>query len=366
MTKSIYIHIPFCKDICSYCDFCKIHYDKKYIDNYLDSLEKEILSRYTGEEVDTIYIGGGTPNSLTCDELEKLFKIVSNIKTSRNLEYSIEVNVECLDEEKIILFSKYNINRVSLGVQTFNSNLLKELNRYHDKNMVRSCVNLLKKHGISNISMDLIYGINEDISIVKSDIDYFLELDIPHISCYSLIIEDGTTFGILNKKQVDEEIDYKMYTYIRDKLNLSGYNQYEISNYSKKGYESIHNMNYWQNGEYYGFGIGAVSYINNYRITNTKNLTKYLNGVYEYERVFEDLDTQMENTMILGLRMIKGVSVKDFYQKYHKDIREVFDIEELLNTKKLILDGDYLRISEKYLYVSNDILIYFIKEEENV
>ncbi len=360
MVKSLYIHIPFCLDICSYCDFCKIRYDSKYVLKYLDNLRSEIDCRYNGEIIDTIYIGGGTPNSLNCDELKILFEIIKKFKVSDNLEYSIECNCECLDIDKILLFKEYGINRVSLGVQTFDNNIIKVLNRHHTKDMVVKCVKMLKDNGINNINMDLIYGVDDNLDVIKNDISCFLELGILHISCYSLIIEDGTNFGIEKRKYIDSDIEYEMYKYIRDTLYKCGYKQYEVSNYSKDGYQCRHNLTYWNNLSYYGFGVGAVSYIDNYRISNTKNLGKYLKGIYECDKVYEDKRMQMSNTMILGLRKIEGVSNSNFKELYDVNIKDVYDIDDMLIDGILKWNGDYLYIDSKYLYVSSDILIKFI------
>ena len=152
-----------------------------------------------------------------------------------------------------------------------------------------------------------------------------------------------------------------MYKYIENKLTSNGYIHYEISNYAKEGYSSIHNINYWDNGSYYGFGLGSVSYIDNYRISNTKNISKYNKGIYISNREYEDMNTNMSNDMILGLRKIKGVSISKFYNKYKKDIREVFDIDDLINNKILIIDNDNMYIDSKYIYLSNQVLIRFIK-----
>ena len=196
---------------------------------------------------------------------------------------------------------------------------------------------------------------------LKKDIDYFLSLDIPHISCYSLIIEDNTLLKINNYQNIDEDIEYEMYKYIENKLTSNGYIHYEISNYAKEGYKSTHNINYWDNGSYYGFGLGSVSYIDNYRISNTKNISKYNKGIFVSNREYEDMNTNMSNDMILGLRKIKGVSISKFYNKYKKDIREVFDIDDLINNKILIIDNDNMYIDSKYIYLSNQVLIRFIK-----
>ena len=357
----IYIHIPFCDKICSYCDFCKILYNNKYIDNYLDNLEKEIRNRYKNELIKSIYIGGGTPSSLSYQELERLFNIIKIFKLDSNYEFTIECNVNNLDINKIKLFKDNGVNRVSLGVQSFNKEILTILNRSHSYKEVYNVINNLKSNNINNINIDLIYGVNDNIDIVKKDIDYFLSLDIPHISCYSLIIEDNTLLKINNYQNIDEDIEYEMYKYIENKLTSNGYIHYEISNYAKEGYSSIHNINYWDNGSYYGFGLGSVSYIDNYRISNTKNISKYNKGIYISNREYEDMNTNMSNDMILGLRKIKGVSISKFYNKYKKDIREVFDIDDLINNKILIIDNDNMYIDSKYIYLSNQVLIRFIK-----
>lgn len=357
----IYIHIPFCDCICSYCDFCKILYNNKYINNYLDNLEKEIINRYKNELIKSLYIGGGTPSSLSYQELERLFNIIKIFKLDSNYEFTIECNVNNLDINKIKLFKDNGVNRVSLGVQSFNKEILTILNRSHTYKEVYNVINNLKSNNINNINIDLIYGVNDNIDIVKKDIDYFLSLDIPHISCYSLIIEDNTLLKINNYQNIDEDIEYEMYKYIENKLTSNGYIHYEISNYAKEGYSSIHNINYWDNGSYYGFGLGSVSYIDNYRISNTKNISKYNKGIYISNREYEDMNTNMSNDMILGLRKIKGVSISKFYNKYKKDIREVFDIDDLINNKILIIDNDNMYIDSKYIYLSNQVLIRFIK-----
>lgn len=357
----IYIHIPFCDCICSYCDFCKILYNNKYINNYLDNLEKEIRNRYKNELIKSIYIGGGTPSSLSYQELERLFNIIKIFKLDSNYEFTIECNVNNLDINKIKLFKDNGVNRVSLGVQSFNKEILTTLNRSHIYKEVYNVINNLKNNNINNINIDLIYGVNDNIDIVKKDVDYFLSLDIPHISCYSLIIEDNTLLKINNYQNIDEDIEYEMYKYIENKLTSNGYIHYEISNYAKEGYQSTHNINYWDNGSYYGFGLGSVSYIDNYRISNTKNISKYNKGIYISNREYEDMNTNMSNDMILGLRKIKGVSISKFYNKYKKDIREVFDIDDLINNKILIIDNDNMYIDSKYIYLSNQVLIRFIK-----
>lgn len=356
----IYIHVPFCKTICTYCDFPKLLYNKKFSTAYLDCLEQEINTRYLGEKVKSIFIGGGTPTSLSYDELKRLLELTKIFKKKTNIEFTIESNVESLTPEKIKLLTEYNVNRVSLGVQTFDKDNLKVLNRHHTKEDVFNVVMSLQAANITNISIDLIYGITPDLDTIKKDLDYFLSLNIPHISCYSLIIEDNTLFKINNRQYIDEDIEYEMYKYIEENLTNNNYLHYEVSNYAKAGYESLHNLNYWHNGEYYGFGLGAVSYLNNKRITNTRSLTKYLNNHYIDNTIYEDEQTRMSNTIILALRTIKGLNLIEFKNTFHKSLHDVYDIKDLLKEHKLIIKDNYLSIPKEYFYLSNEILLTFI------
>ncbi len=352
---SIYIHIPFCTSICTYCDFCKIIYNEKYISNYLDMLEKEIRERYKGEKVKTIFIGGGTPTSLSLDELKRLFDIIRIFDVEDIIEYTIESNVESIDEDKLILMKEYGVNRISIGVESFDDDTLKVLGRKHNKEDIFKKIELVKKY-FDNINIDLIYAAYNDIDILKRDIDYFLKLDIPHISTYSLIIEDNTILKINGTKNINEDLDYEMYKYIEKTLEDNNYKHYEISNYAKEGYESKHNLVYWNNDYYYGFGLSSTSYIDNIRIVNTKNLSKYLNGNYKGNEEIEDTSTRMENEVMLGLRKLDGINLNKFRDRYGKDIDDVFDIDELVKDNYLIKDNNYLRINKEYMYISNEII----------
>lgn len=356
----IYIHVPFCNKICSYCDFPKVLYNKKYINKYLECLKEEILSRYSGDIVKSIFIGGGTPTCLDYNELEKLLNITKIFDIDNEYEFTIESNVDTLDYSKIELLDRYGVNRVSLGVESFNNNILKELNRDGTKDRVFNVVKLLKDKNINNISIDLMYGVNDDMDILKRDVAYFLKLDIPHVSFYSLIIEDNTVFKLQNREYIDEDMEYKMYNYIEKVLTDNEYIHYETSNYAKVGFESIHNINYWDNGSYYGFGLGAISFIDNYRVTNTKNLTKYLSGDFCLDKEYENIETRISNALILGLRKIKGIDVLDFKDKYKVDIVSLYNIEELIKENKLILEDGFLFINPKFYYLSNEILLNFV------
>ena len=353
---SIYIHIPFCNSICTYCDFCKILYNKKYINDYLDNLEKEIKVRYKSEIVNTIFIGGGTPSSLDDEELIRLMNIIEIFKLNDNYEFTVECNVESITENKLKILKDNGVNRISIGVESFDKNIIKLLGRNHTKIDVYNKIKLVKKY-FDNINIDLIYAAYDNMDILKNDLECFLELGISHISTYSLMIEDNTILKINGMKNISEDIDYDMYKYIEDALEKNNYIHYEISNYAKNGYQSKHNLVYWNNEEYYGFGLSSTSYINNKRITNTKNLRKYLNGEYLDTSVYEDKDIRMENEIMLGLRKFDGIDLDRFKEKFNVSLEDIYNIDNLVRNGYLIRDNNCIKIDKKYMYISNEIIV---------
>ena len=355
MVKSCYIHIPFCKNICSYCDFCKMYYNENFVSSYLVALEKEIKKYYKNDLLNTLYIGGGTPSCLSKENLLTLFNILKIFKLNKNYEFTYECNIEDINEFFLIFLKQNKVNRISIGIESFNPKYLKLMNRkiIEEKDIFNK-INLTKKY-FSNINIDLIYGINgQTIEELSLDLEKIISLDVPHISLYSLILENNTILKNNNYKEIDDDLNRKMYDLIRNTLKNNNYNHYEISNFSKKGFYSKHNLCYWNNENYYGFGLGASGYIDNIRYTNTKGLNSYIKGNY---RISEEILTEkekMEYEMILNLRKINGISKKKFYNKYNKNINEVFDVSKLKENKK------YYYISKKYLFVENYILSDFI------
>ena len=357
--KSVYIHIPFCTKICSYCDFCKFYYNKNWVEDYLNALENEIKNNYKNEEIRTIYIGGGTPSCLEISELERLFEILKIFKVEKLEEFTIECNVEDICEEKLELFKKNNVNRISVGVQTFNKEILKYINRNTRKDPTKQ-IQIAQKY-FDNINVDLMYAFsNESLNDLENDLKEFLKLNVKHISCYSLILEEHTKFYNDNIKPIDDELDFKMYEIINDKLEKNGYIHYEVSNYSKQGYESKHNLVYWNNEEYYGFGSGAAGYIKNKRYTNTRNILNYNKGINKNEEEILNKNDKMKYEMILGLRKMNGVNKKDFYRKYNADIYDAFELKNLIDRKYICDNGKNIYIDKKYIYLSNEILLNFI------
>lgn len=359
--KSVYIHIPFCDNICSYCDFCKMKYKKEWVEAYLNSLKNEIINYYKGEEVRTLYIGGGTPSILSVDELTKLFEIVSLLNLSNLEEFTIECNIESINNEKLILFKKNNVNRLSIGVQTFNSKYLKLLNRNHTKEEVNTKIELAKAVGFDNINVDLIYALpNQTIKDLESDVDEFLKLNVTHISCYSLMIEPNTKLYIDNTESIDEDLDYEMYEYIEKRLLNREYIHYEVSNYGKNGFLSKHNLVYWDNEYYYGFGLGASGYLENYRYDNTKNMNKYNSHNY-IENIHKiDNNDKVKYELMLGFRKLKGINKEKFKHKFNMDIHSIDSINELLEKEMLQENDEYIYIPSEWIYKSNEILIKLI------
>jgi oxygen-independent coproporphyrinogen-3 oxidase len=269
----LYVHIPFCNTICTYCDFPKIIANECKKEEYIDNLIKELES-YKDKLIDvkTVYIGGGTPNSLNNNLLRKLFEALKPY-LDNSIENSIEINSELFNVEQAKLFKDFNINRVSIGVQTFNEKLLKIINRHHNKSMVLNTINILKEHNIDNINVDMIYGLPyQTIENLNKDIDELLDLNIKHISYYSLILEERTVleYQINNKiiENPDEDLTAEMAEILNKRLKDTKFKQYEISNYSLTGYESKHNLIYWNHDPYIGIGAKACGFYNNIRYQN--------------------------------------------------------------------------------------------------
>lgn len=361
MVSSAYIHVPFCKNICSYCDFCKMFYKKDWADKYLIALTNEIKDRYHNEKLKTIYVGGGTPSCLDNIQLEYLLKLINHLNIKNVEEFTIECNLNDITEEFLNLLQTYHVNRLSIGIQSFNPDKLKLLNRFHTYEEAEEKIALCHKYNINNINLDLIYGVgNETLKDLKEDLKLFLRLKPTHISTYSLIIEDNTLLKIKNQEPISDELDYNMYEYICKKLKSKGYNHHEISNFALNGYESKHNLVYWHNEEYYGFGLGASGYIEDTRYENTKNLTKYLNNDYGNNITLLGKKEKMDNEVMLGFRLLKGININDFKNKYDEDIESVYPIKPLLKNKDLIKKKEYIFINPSKLYIMNEILIKMI------
>lgn len=356
--ESVYIHIPFCKSICSYCDFCKMLYNGPWVTQYLNALINEIQDKYLGEEIKTLYIGGGTPSALSIKDLRYLFEIISRFNLEKIEEFTFECNLNDINEELLQLLKENRVNRLSVGIESFNEDKLKFMERSHTFVEAKDKMKLMRKFGFDNINLDLMYGIpGETLKDLKKDLDLILKLEPDHISTYSLIVEDNTKVGISGVLPIKEELDASMYEYICDKLDMKKYVHYEVSNFALKGKESCHNLQYWSNNEYYGFGLGASGYIHGVRYENTRSLTKYVKGEFVKSEEILSKEDKMYNELMLGFRKMEGINLKEFFKKYEINMQEAFDLHEVLRNEELIVDGEYIYVNPEYIYVMNEILI---------
>ncbi len=376
MIKAAYLHIPFCEHICHYCDFNKVFLKGQPVDEYLTALDKEIeltLKQYPAIEMDTIFVGGGTPTSLNERQLERFCQSINNhLPKSAGMEFTFEANPGDLSKEKLQILKNAGVNRISLGVQTFNDELLKKIGRVHRAKDVYQTIDNAKLAGFENISIDLIFSLPAQTKddFKESLIEAF-SLEIPHYSAYSLIIEPKTVFYNLMKKGMlprpGEDVEAGMYEMLMEEMEKHGYKQYEISNFSKSGYESRHNLTYWDNESYYGFGAGAHCYVKGIRRSNIGPLKKYIeqmnSGILpvleEHEVTFAE---QMEEEMFLGLRKTAGVSISHFIGKYAQSPLVLFkkEIDELLAKKWIEVTNDNIYLTKKGRLLGNEVFQAFL------
>lgn len=345
--NSLYIHIPFCNSICSYCDFTKKFSDMYDFDEYVTNLNKEIRM-YNISEVSTIYIGGGTPSVLSCAQLKNI-----NLPKT-NSEFSFEMNPEDVNIEKLKTLKEIGVTRISMGVQTINESHLIACNRSHTKKMVIEAIENIKLVGF-DLNLDFMFGFkNETIIDVKTNLAFIKKYNnyIDHISYYNLILEDNT--NLKNSEfNNDEDFDEVCYYFILKELKLLGFIHYEISNFCKSNKESLHNITYWENNKYFGIGLGASGYINNTRYKNVCSIPKYYQMLNANELPVlesEELDhiDYIYETIMLGLRLRRGVETNFF-------------INNNLDYSKLIKNGKYHTIKEEKIFISNDIILNIIE-----
>ena len=370
---SAYVHIPFCTQICYYCDFSKVFIKNQPVDSYLEHLIEEYDS-YDIKKLRTLYIGGGTPTALSAPQLAFLLeRLTDKLDLSYLEELTIEANPGDLDQEKIAVLKDSPVNRVSLGVQTFNDRMLKQIGRSHSERDIYENIANLKKAGFDNISIDLIYALpKQTMEDVKINVAKAIALDIPHMSLYSLILENHTVF--MNRMRrgklplPKEDLEAEMFDYIIAELEKAGFDHYEISNFSKPGFESRHNLMYWDNAEYFGIGAGASGYVDGVRYKNHGPIRHYLQAVEAGNtRVQEEVLTlkeKMEEEMFLGLRKKSGVSKKRFEEKFGLSFEDQYGsvVSELTEQGLLVPDRDIVRMTKQGLFLGDTVAEKFILE----
>lgn len=362
MVESAYIHIPFCRQKCHYCSFVSFP-DLSQKDEYLKTLKKEILLKYKGESLQTLYFGGGTPSLLSVEELKE---IISLFNLAENAEITLEINPETVNEEYFSELSKTKINRLSIGSQTFDNEILKIIGRKHKSEDVYSVVETAKKYGFNNISLDFIYGLpNQILESFVSDLKTAVHIGAEHISLYGLKIDDGCYFYNNPPENIgDEDLQADMYLKAIETLTSLGFEHYEISNFSKDNKYSRHNVNYWECNEYYGFGLAAHGYIDGIRYSNRKTMEEYLNN-YNTPENYHTLSEQekLEENIFLGLRLKKGIDLTEINNKFNINFEEKYSkiLKKYTETKHLALENNILKLTESGILVSNYILADFLQ-----
>lgn len=371
----LYIHIPFCIRKCNYCDFLSFPETESGIAQYCHALKEEI--KRTGDQAEgigvrSVFIGGGTPSILEAEQITEIMTCIrNNFSIEKNAEITIESNPGTLNAEKLNCYHELGINRLSIGLQSTDDDCLRRLGRIHTFQEFEKNYEQARKSGFQNINIDLMSGLpGQSLRGYEDTLNRVTELKPEHISSYSLIIEEGTPFyksDSVLQQLPDEDTERKMYERTKEILAQQGYERYEISNYARQGRECIHNLGYWEQVPYLGMGLGASSFYNGARFSNERNFRKYLSTPYlpfehreDYVQVSRE--EQMEDTMIFGLRKMKGISVSEFEREFGTPIWEMYGsvIERYSNLGLLIQEGDILRLTDAGIDVSNRIFEDFI------
>lgn len=372
----LYIHVPFCKAKCHYCDFNSFPGKDETIPGYFDALSREIENNAEAlrdYSIKTVFIGGGTPSLVEPKYIYNLLKTCREyLSLEKGAEISIESNPGTLTYEKLFAYRTMGINRLSIGLQAYQNRLLRRLGRIHTNEEFLENYNLAKKVGFKNINVDLIFGIpSQTLKDWIETVEEIMKLEPVHLSCYSLKIEEDTEFGRQAETgeliPLEDETDREMYSFTIDMLKKNGFMQYEISNFSKAGFECRHNLIYWNAEEYVGIGAGAHSYFMGKRYNNIYNIEEYVSAVQNSRPVTENMqliDKQeaMSEFMILGLRLTQGVSLSKFKAKFDKELFEIYgqNIDRLIKKELICLDNDFLRLTLRGLDLANDVFMEFI------
>ena len=363
----VYVHIPFCKRKCDYCDFISYSGKDAKIQEYIETVKKEIELQKIKSEITTIYIGGGTPSYIDSKYIKEIVAEIRKKNVSTNAEITIEVNPGTVSLEKLQDYKDAGINRLSIGLQSAENELLKQIGRIHSFEQFLETYEMARKVGFKNINVDLMLGLpNQKIKDLKNSLEKVIEIHPEHISVYSLIVEDGTP--IANKiasgelELPEEETERNMYWYVKNTLELKGYKHYEISNFAQKGYESVHNLNCWRQKEYIGIGVAAHSYRDITRYSNTDNLNEYIRNIQkgnlERNRIIHEIqkeDDTKKEYMILGLRQIDGIQISEFKEKFVDNPIYLFrnQLKKLVEEELINIDENTIRLTNKGIDFAN-------------
>lgn len=369
---SLYVHIPFCKSKCLYCDFPSFANRKNLMSDYINALIKEINMKATKYIIRSLFIGGGTPSYLSEGDLEKLLKCLDKLNFKENAEKTIECNPGTISDNKLKIIKKYNINRISIGLQSVDNNILKSIGRIHTFEQFKENYQKIRKYGFNNVNIDVMFGLpNQSVKNYINGLKEIINLKPDHISAYSLIIEEGTPFfkDYENEKLnlPNEDQEREMYHKGKELLELNGYNQYEISNFAKDNKRCFHNIQYWKCNEYLGVGAYSSSFIDSKRIKNVQDIKEYIhlidnNKSTEIIENINNLNDNMEEFMFMGLRMIEGIEKLEFERRFKKNIYSIYNSQINNNIKKgLLLDKDErIKLTPLGIEFSNEVMCEFI------
>ena len=374
----IYVHIPFCVRKCYYCDFISYTNKEELVSDYINALIKELKERLINVKkenclITTIYIGGGTPSYIDSKYIVNIIETIKEMcEITKETEITIEVNPGTVTNEKLEDYIKCGVNRISIGLQSANNQILKQIGRIHTYEQFLETYKLARKAGFKNINIDLMLALpNQTIDILNDSLNKVIKLNPEHISVYSLILEEGTVLNTLveNEKVVlpNEDIERKMYWMVKKELEKNGYEHYEISNFAKKGYISKHNFNCWNQEEYMGFGVAAHSYTKNMRYSNTENLQKYLKAFTENTNIVtihekQQNEDKQKEYMLLGLRKLEGIKISEFKNKFVQNPIYLYrkELEKLVKEELVEIEGDNIKLTNKGLDLANVVFSEFV------
>ncbi|MBI6871712.1 radical SAM family heme chaperone HemW [Clostridium aciditolerans] len=369
---ALYIHIPFCKQKCLYCDFPSFCGKEESMIEYSKALEKDIDS-INDRVIKTIFIGGGTPTYLSLDAWTNIKKAIDKLDKAENLEFTVEGNPGTFTEEKLKFLREMGVNRLSIGLQAWQNRILKKVGRIHSTDDFIEAYELARKVGFNNINVDLMFGLpDQNMNDLQDTLENVVKLNPEHVSCYSLIIEENTPFYKMYEEDKlnlpNEELEREMYRHVVSFLRQQGYHQYEISNFSKPKRECTHNLVYWNLEEYVGCGVASHSYVDGLRYRKTENIEEYIRDIRMNKNLKLDmhknsLKDEMEEFMFMGLRKTDGISTIDFSERFQKDIYSVYGeiIKKYINNHMLIKKDDRLFLSKRGIEISNSIMCDFIQ-----
>lgn len=366
----LYIHIPFCYKKCSYCDFVSFGGRSEFLPSYLHALKNEALN-FKGENIKTVFIGGGTPSLMSTEQIEDICSFIhNNFNVSADAEFTMEANPQSLTLEKLKACKNGGVNRISLGAQSLSDDVLTTIGRSHTLNELEYAIENIKNSGFNNFNLDLIFALpGQNLEMWRKTILKAVDYDPTHISCYSLILDPQTPMGAAFARGElsvpDEETERQMYKAINEILSSNDIYQYEISNYAKKGFECKHNINYWQANEYIGLGCAAHSYYKGTRYRNTTNLKTYISGrdiIRDKENL--TLTDMQEEFLMLGLRMNRGISISEYNNKFSCDFKNKFNktITKLNKAQLIDIKEGRLFLTEKGLDLCDSVVLEFVKE----